>query len=433
MKTRAAAIVVGVTTAAALAALCVRGLYLRWYADDYWIVGATATRGFWGGQALWYRIWSGRYVSTFGLAVLVSTGPRTTALIVILTVLGMIAAFRARLRWPLALAMTWAILLGTSDVPQSVLWQTGLFCYTIPLAVFAWWLARAAGREQWRWFDFVVPLASGGCSETGVLTQLVVCAIAFAAWRRKPMLAAFLASLISLAIMAAAPGNGVRKSAYPPMPPLARVIETTAGDAVAFFVDTFDGAGMVLLFVFLASALFAPPVSRRLWIVATLCAIACVFVTFVPAEATMLMALPQRARIIPYAFLVAAVMALGAAVPRQERWRGPLSVALMITAIMPLITAVQMAREVPQTRTFAQRWDRLDAFLRTNRGRKVFVDGAPVMVGTLLFLGHDPVDNNYMSDSYGLRSLVRMPPYRAGRLVIGPLPIDAVRYRFDYP
>jgi hypothetical protein len=431
MKERTAAVVAGVATASALAVLCDRGIYLRWFADDYWTAGVTATHGFWGGQALWYRIWSGRYVFTFVQTVLMSIGPRASALLVTVATLGMVAALRARLRWPLALVMAYAILLCTSDVPQSLLWQTGLLTYTIPLAVFAWWLGNAAGREEPRWFDFVVPLASGGCSETGVLAQIVVCAIAFAAWRRKPMLAALLGSLVSLAILAAAPGNFIRKAAYPPMPSLLRVIEATVSDAGAFLANAFAASGVALLLVFLASALFAPRVSRRLLIVAVLCAIACVLITFAPAEAILLTPLPLRARIVPYAFLVAAVAAAGSAVPWQERWRRPLAAALIITSIAPLITAVQMAREIPQARTFARRWDRLDAFLRTSRGREVFIDHAPGMAGTLLFIAHDPANNRFMSDSYGLRSLASMPPDHNGRLMIGPLPKDAVRYRFD--
>jgi hypothetical protein len=73
----------------------------------------------------------------------------------------------------------------------------------------------------------------------------------------------------------------------------------------------------------------------------------------------------------------------------------------------------------------------LNAFLRASRGRDVFVDHAPGMTGTLLFIAHDPANNRFMSESYGLRSLVSMPPDHNGRLVIGPLPKGAVRYRFD--
>src|ERR1019366_784046 len=118
MKERTAAVVAGVAPASALAVLCYRGIYLRWFADDYWTAGVTATHGFWGGQALWYRIWSGRYVFTFAQTVLISIGPRASALLVTIATLGMVMALRARLRWPLALVMAWAILLCTADVPQ---------------------------------------------------------------------------------------------------------------------------------------------------------------------------------------------------------------------------------------------------------------------------------------------------------------------------
>jgi len=433
MKTRAAAIVVGVTTAVALAVLGLRGLFVRWFGDDYWISAAVATRGFWGGQVYWYRVWSGRYVFNFVVASLESIGPRATALLVAFTILGMVAALRERLRWPLALAMTWAILFGTIDPTQSVLWQTGLFSYTLPLALFAWWLGNAADRAEWRWYDVIVPLVSGGCSEALVLTQVVVCAIAFAAWRRRPLLAALLGSLTSLGIVAAAPGNAVRSGMHPATPPFFRVIEATLADAGAFLAAAVAGSGMAMLLVFLTSALIAPRISRRLLIVAVLCAAACTLVAFAAAEVTLVTALPQRAWIIPYAFFIAAVAALGAAIPWPERWRTPLAAALMITAIVPVVSAVQLARDIPDARAFARRWDRFDAFLRANRGHAIYVDHAPGTVGTLLFLAHDPEHgvNRKMSETYGLRSLVRMPPYHHDRLATDALPSDAVRYRFD--
>lgn len=432
---RATAIVVSIATSAALVVLCVRGFFVRWFADDYWIAAAVSTHGFWGGQAYWYRVWSGRYVFNFIVAVLESFGPRTVPLLVTITILGMVSALHTRLRLPLALAMTWVILLGTSDVPQSVLWQTGLFSYAIPLAAFAWWLGNAAGRQRWRWFDFVVPLVAGGCSETEVLAQVAVCAIAVAIWRRKPLFAGLLGSLVSLAIVAAAPGNAARKALFPPAPSLFHLIEATSADAGAFVVSALTGSGMMLVLVFLASALFAPRVSMRLLMAAVLCAIACALVTFGAAEATLVQALPQRAWIIPFAFLVAAVAAFGAAVPWTERWRSPLAAALFIASVVPIITAVQLAREIPDARTFAKRWDRFDALLRVNRGRSIYVDGAPGSVGTLPFLGHDPEQtlNRAMSDTYGLRLLVRMPLDHQDRRAIGTLPENAVRFRFDDP
>ena len=431
MKERAAAVVVAVTTGA-LAVLCVRGFYVRWFSDDFAVPACVAHHGFWRGQAEWYRAWSGRFTFNFADAALGAIGPRTAALLVLLTVLAMVAALHTRLRpWPLALAMTWVILFGTSDVPQSVLWETGLLSYAVPLAAFVWWIGNAAGRKEWRWFDAVVPLIAGGCSETEVLAQIVICATAFAAWRRKPILAGLIGSLLCLIVVALSPGNAIRKLQSPPTPPIFHVIAATAVDAASFFAEAFTRSGLMLLLVFFAAALWAPRLPRRVAIVAVLCAIGCAAVNLAAGEVTLAVALPERARLIAYALIVASVAAFGALVPRRDRWRAAFTVAVIILSIMPVISAVQLAREIPEARAFARRWDRLDAFLRRHRGRAVLVDGAPGSIGTLYFLDHDPARNTAIATLYGLRSVAAMPLYRNGCLVNGPPPKGAVRYRFE--
>jgi hypothetical protein len=431
MKERAAAVVVAFTTAAALAVLCVRGFYVRWFSDDFAVPASVADFGFWGGQAEWYRVWSGRFTFTFVDAVLATIGPWTSTIVVLLTTVAMLAALHAGLRhWPLALAMTSAILLGTSDVPQSILWVTGLLSYAAPLAALAWWIGNAAERHEWRWFDAVIPLVAGGCSETEVLSQVVICAIAFAAWRRKPILAGLIGSLISLSVIALSPGNAVRRSLFAPTPPIVHVISATAVDAASFFADALARSGLMLLLVFLAAALWAPRVARRMVIVAMLCTIGCAIVSLAAGEIALVVPLPERARLILFALIVASVAALGAALPRPERWRPAFAITTAIVAIMPAVIAIQLANDIPEARAFAGQWDRFDAFLRQNRGRKVFVDNAPGTVGTLVFLEHDPVRNTFMRRTYRLQSLAAMPLRRNGRMLIGPLPNDAVRYRF---
>src|SRR5207237_5917099 len=121
----------------------------------------------------------------------------------------------------------------------------------------------------------------------------------------------------------------------------------------------------------------------------------------------------------------------GAALPRRDRWRAAFTVAVIILSIMPVISAVQLAGEVPAARAFARQWDRFDDFLRRNSGRAVLVDGAPGSIGTLRFLDHDPARNTPIATLYRLRSVAAMPLYRNGRIVTGPLPHDAVRYRFE--
>jgi hypothetical protein len=432
MKERAAAVVVAFTTAAALAVLCVRGFYVRWFSDDFAVPASVTDLGFWHGQAEWYRVWSGRFTFTFVDAVLAAMGPWTATIVVLLTTVAMLLALHTGLRhWPLALAMTSAILLGTSDVPQSILWVTGLLSYAAPLAAFAWWIGNASGRNEWRWFDAVIPLVAGGCSETEVLSQIVICAIAFAAWRRKPMLAGLIGSLVSLSVIALSPGNAVRRSLFAPTPPIVHVISATAVDATSFFGDALTRSGLLLLLVFLAAALWAPRVSRRVVIVAILCAVGCAAVTLAAGEITLVVPLPERARLILFALIVAGVAALGAALPRPERWRVAFTVAAAIVAIMPAILAIDLARDIPEARAFAGQWDRFDAFLRQNRGGKIFVDNAPGTVGTLVFLEHDPLRNTFMRRTYRLQSLAAMPLRRNGRMITGPLPGDAVRYRFE--
>lgn len=432
MKERAAAVVVAVTTAAALAVLCVRGFYVRWFSDDFAVPACVADHGFWGGQAEWYRTWSGRFTFNFADAALGLIGPWTAAALVLLTALAMVFALHARLRhWPLALAMAWVILLGTSDVPQSVLWETGLLSYAAPLAAFVWWIGNAAGRKEWRWFDAAVPLIAGGCSETEVLAQIVICAAAFAAWRRKPMLAGLIGSLLCLIVIALSPGNMIRKLHSPPTAPIVDVIAATAVDAASFFGDAFTRSGLMLLLVFAAAALWAPRLPRRVVIVAVLCAIGCALINLGAGEVTLAVPLPERARLIAYTLIVASVAAFGAMFPRPDRWRTAFTIAVTILSIVPVISAIQLAREIPEARAFAGRWDRFDAFLRRNRGRAVLVDHAPGSIGTLRFLDHDPARNTPIATLYRLRSVAAMPLSRDGRIVVGPLPKDAVRYRFE--
>jgi len=432
MKERTAAVMVAFTTAAALAGLCVRGFYVRWFSDDFAVPASVADFGFWRGQAEWYRVWSGRFTFTFVDAVLAAIGTWTAMLIVLLTTIAMLTALHAGLRhWPLALAMTCAIFLGTSDVPQSILWVTGLLSYAAPLAAFAWWIGNAAERKEWRWFDAAVPLIAGGCSETEVLSQIVICAMALAAWRRKPMLAGLIGSLISLSVIALSPGNAIRKSHFAPTPPMLHVISATAVDTASFLVDAIARSGLMLILIFFAAALWAPRVSRRVVIVATLSAIGCTVVSLAAGEVALVVPLPERARLILFALIVASAVAFGAALPRPERWRPAFAIAVGIVAIMPLVSGIELARDITEARAFAGQWDRFDTFLRPNRGRKIFVDNAPGTVGTLVFLEHDPARNAFIRRTYRLQSLAAMPLRRNGRMIIGPLPDDAVRYRFE--
>jgi hypothetical protein len=177
--------------------------------------------------------------------------------------------------------------------------------------------------------------------------------------------------------------------------------------------------------------LWAPRAPRRAVVVTVLCAVGCALVVLGTGEFALAAPLPERARLIAYALVVACAATLGAALPRRERWRPAIAIAVIIVAIVPVISAVQLARDVPDAREFACRWDRWDAFLRRNRGRDVVVYDAPGSIGTQHFLKHDPDENAAIAKIYDLRSVAAMPLQRNGRIVTDPLPNDAVRYRFE--
>jgi Family of unknown function (DUF6056) len=437
MLSRLAKLTLATTTSVALLTLAVRGLFIRWFADDYWIAAAMATHGFWGGQAFWYRVWSGRYAFNFVVALLETLGPVTTPPLLALTVVALVGALARSIRLTLALAVAWAILLGAPDASQSVLWQTGLFSYTIPIVAFAWWLSLAGASDDWRWPAALIPLLSGGFSEIGVIAQIIVCMGAFLAWRKKAFVAGLTASVLSLLIIAAAPGNIVRKGVSPPTLPLLRLITYTLANSVHFVTSVATEDGIVLLLVFLAAALFAPRIQPRIAAVAAATAAACILASFAAGWATLVAPLALRALIIPYALVVAAVFALGASIPRNEayddRWRATRAAALIIVSLYPLYTALDVARSIPEARRFARGWDRMDTALRANRGGDVFLDRVPGRQGiTMWFLANDPQDglNRAMADAYGARSLARLPIYHNGKIVTGPLPPGAVRVRF---
>ena len=66
--------VVLVASGVALAILCVRGVYVRYNADDYWTASVVTRLGFWKSQTFWYERWSGRFAYTFLIGIVEAIG-----------------------------------------------------------------------------------------------------------------------------------------------------------------------------------------------------------------------------------------------------------------------------------------------------------------------------------------------------------------------
>src|SRR5690348_7199125 len=181
---RAGAMVVLAASGVALAILALRGIFVRYNADDYWTASVVVRRGFWQSQSFWYQRWSGRFAYTFFIGIVERIGPRIVPVLVPLMIVAWLAATYALLKrlcveYPAALAavIVYAAAEGAPDVPQSILWQTGLLTYVFPIVGLTAWLATTIDRDRVQWYDAAVPFVLAGFSEGNTLLQMSALAL----------------------------------------------------------------------------------------------------------------------------------------------------------------------------------------------------------------------------------------------------------------
>ena len=398
-------------TAMTLATYAWRGVYARYIADDYCTAAILASRGFWSSQGYWYRAWSGRFAFTFAIGIAEQFGPRAAMILPLLAIAAWTAIAARSARWAAGLAIVYATIDGAPDIFGSLIWQTGMVAYVVPLILTTAWCAAYIRRqpEQISWLDAVIPFVAAGFSEL-----FAICAIAFytlaALFTRgraqRPFLVASAASLLALIIEAAAPGNAIRRANFAPLAPPLNVISATLWNSALFLGDEVAHSAIPLAVVFLASAIFAPRPSRRM--IGFACAlilnstVAAQFIT----QATLSAPPPARSLIVPHFFIVLAVAILGASagarIPRRA-----LAFALVVAIVGgPLVSAYRNVRIVSSERAFAQEWDALDAALRRGPRTPRLVN-APETVGGLFFITSDERHwaNRCVADYYRLPSI----------------------------
>ena len=429
---RAAAVAVLVASGLAIAVLCVRGVWVRYNADDYWTASIVARIGFWKSQWWWYERWSGRFAYTFLIGVIESMGPRIVPALVPVALAGWFAATFALLRRlgveyaaALAAAFVYAAAEAAPDVPQSILWQTGLVTYVVPLAGMTAWLATAVGRESLRWYDAALPFVLAGFSESNTLAQIIALAALTLLFRNRIFLTALIASIAALAVVGLAPGNAVRMSVYPRHSPMWIATETLSA-TTSFLTREITQSGIALALVFFAAMLYLGRASVRQAIVAALVAICSTIVIFLASAITLAAAPPARTLIVPHVLVVVAVALAGSCVHVPEKMAVALLIALAIGG--PIVAAIQRARAIPDAAAFARAWDRLDSELRQSAGREVVVANVPGSAGTLSFITHDRDrwSNRCVGDYYGLTGIAAAPPGPlAGAKLLEDLPVYA--------
>jgi hypothetical protein len=399
----------------ALASFAARGAYSRYLADDFVTANRLAASGFWGSQLEHRHDWSGRYSFFFAIAGVQWFGPGIAA---VTPLLGVACALLVALRFrapAVAIAVAYATIDGATDVYQSLLWQTGMLTYFAPLILIGGWLASLSRRTGGRptGVDLVIPFAAGGFSETAAICQIVFLTLgcAFAPrGRRGALCAALVASLLSLAAMASAPGNAVRHASAPPGS-VATVVAAVVEDWSRYAAGVLVRAGPSAAVVFFAAARFAPrpaDVHRRLWL-ALLVIAGTLGAVYLASMTAVRLPAPGRALIVPYFYMLVAIALLGSSVGATFSSRGErlASAALVILlAAGPGLAVARNAAALPADRDFARAWDAVDAAARNHGGGDLQVV-APERPHGLGYLSRDPNDfwNGQVSEFYGLRSI----------------------------
>jgi hypothetical protein len=274
----------------ALALYAYLGTFTRYMADDYCSAAALKSEGFWGAQSYWWQNWSGRYSFSFIVSLVEILGLKIVPILPGLAIaLWLFSVVWGCLPWLrnlqvshavsgalfLASVALWSTYRSVDDYPQIVFWQTGILTYPISIILFFLGLGLALRRssypDQMHWWElllwFTFAFATGGFSETGVIVQIALLGllllVTFLTKNKNgkiliPILVTAIAgSVLSLFIIAIAPGNAVRSAGFQNIPPLLQSFEGSLVEGFAFLPILVERHTTVFVFGFLTGAFYA--------------------------------------------------------------------------------------------------------------------------------------------------------------------------------
>lgn len=226
-----------------LLVLAYMGTFSRYMSDDYHTAYNLETRGYWGMQEYYWTLWTGRFSFIALLGIVESLGMGIVPFLPGLLVASMYSAFGwAAFRLlvllgvqkpivpslSLAGLIIWISIRSLSLYPEILFWQTGIINYALSpilVALIAGFLIKRFRNDEvvhwseillWLVFTFI----SGGFSEGAVAIQIIFLGAAFLALaarfshhQKNGLIlvgAGVAGSLLSLALMTAAPGNLAR-------------------------------------------------------------------------------------------------------------------------------------------------------------------------------------------------------------------------------
>ncbi len=333
------------------------GSLMGYYADDYCIASIFNEVGFVAAQLDHYSSWSGRFtysfvvnLTEFGGVKLISILPSLTITTWFICLTWTISQWLALSSIPhrrlvaifLASLILFSTLEGTPDIVESLYWRTGVITYTLPLVFFTGFAGivgyhlrhKQVQSVTWSWlaFSFLVTFFAGGFSETYMVVQtgalgvaiLLLLAGVFPLVNRRSILLLLLAglggSLLSVAVVVAAPGNQLRQSYFAPPADWFTIIRLTAILIGSFLKkamwNSSSGILLSVLLPFLLSLWAAGlrlDYKRALWLLDGLAVITLgvLLSCFAPAIYAMGLPLPERAHVIPQFILICSLVGVG--------------------------------------------------------------------------------------------------------------------------
>lgn len=222
--------------------------HIRLMADDYCLAADGREMGAVETVINTYNTWSGRYVTYFLVSWMgtVSVSAFSILPLVLILTWVIVASFLANqillfLKMPdgvayslvLGSVFVLGILTTMPQVQQSVFWASGSASYGLPIVALTAYLGfmlhifrkQLTGKRWVQVLVFIFPLISAGFSETYAILQPTLFVVALLGvrffvpqqFRRRMypiLLIGFVASVIGLLILIAAPGNAVRRSRF---------------------------------------------------------------------------------------------------------------------------------------------------------------------------------------------------------------------------
>ncbi len=326
------------------------GRFTRYVADDYTLKNDLRARGFGASQTWEYLHWTGRFASIAaidaGLLLNEIFARLLPAILLVLWVVALSVAVKALIpaigrltRVTVALAIVMTTLDITPSPFLSLYWMTGSLAYIAPLLLGAFFVALVASRRGSRALRIaaagLLTFLAGGFNEGYAVAQLSVLIVTLLATWLLPwpgvrrlqtvIVSGCVGSVLSLVILVAAPGNGVRFSVITEIigtrPSFIALPGVTIGFALQFLNDVFVANWGDLLAVGALVALLAartparePASARRglfLVLFVVVCALVAIAGSFAPAAYVEARMTPIYGQIVPVFIGICLVAVVG--------------------------------------------------------------------------------------------------------------------------